>query len=317
MTLDVFLAVAGLAAIIFGSIWLVTSVSRLGAATRMKPATAALTWVALIAAFPELLTSVAAATSGSTGIAFGNAVGSSIANVGLVLGLGAVLTTFRVTDPVLKSQIRTMALVAVVVGLMAFDGSLDRTDGFFLIAVYLGHLVYSTATVARHANEEHSDEVSSGSRPNGSKLRDFGFALMGLVLLAAGAKVLAESAIGIAREMGWDEVMVGLVAVAAVTSLPRLIMLVTSARGEGAGSGVVAIASSNVANLTVVLGVTAAITPITLVPATSRYVFAAVVVFSSAMLPLIAGRTIGRPGGVALLAAYVISVAGAIVWVFA
>ncbi|MBE0618077.1 MAG: calcium/sodium antiporter, partial [Proteobacteria bacterium] len=275
----------GVVLLYYGANLLVRGSSRLAASFGVAPAVIGLTVVAFGTSLPELVVSVTAALQGSADIALGNVVGSNIANVGLILGLGACLRAMTVEFTLLKREVPMgLGAVALVV-LLSADGVLGRIDALVLLAGFCGFLFWSVA-VQRHAPEGVQEAYSPGGQDATGKGKDGACALCGLVGVLLGGHWLVAGGISVAGALGVPAVVIGLTVIAVGTSLPELAAsLVAVARGED-DIGIGNVLGSNLFNLLGILGVAALFDPIA-VPATFfRFQYPVLAAFALALLPI-------------------------------
>ncbi len=248
--------------IVFGLIALIWSADRFiaGAASialnsGMAKLTIGLTIVAFGTSAPEIIVSLFAALDGSGNIAVGNALGSNITNVGLVLGVTALIAAIPVSRKILINELPVLFIVSLLAGYVLYDATIDRFDGLLLLTGLAGFMfyLYRKAVNATPEEDTDEDEVDQFTGLSNGKAW-FNFAL-GLVVLLISAKFLVDGAVTIARAYEISELIIGLTIVAIGTSLPELAASVTSAlRGhhEIAFGNVI---GSNIFNLLVVMAV--------------------------------------------------------------
>ena len=305
--MDVLLALAGvvvgLVLLNKGADWLVEGASSLAALARISPLLIGLTIVAFGTSLPELSVSVTASLEGDAGITLGNLVGSNIANILLVLGLAAFLRPIDVSMKVVHRQSVLMAASAVLVLLVAMDGTVSRLDALVLLAAFclwLGHFIQDARRAAKKAggtsDPEHKAPVAT--------VKTIG----GLLVVLLSAAVLVSSAIDLAGGLGVPTVLIGLTVVAIGTSLPELVTTVKASRRDESDLSVGNVLGSNVFNSLFVLGVAAAIQPLSL-GQDVRFDLVLMVAASVALVPLLyTGRVLSRREGAVMLGAYVVYV---------
>jgi len=249
MVLNIFLLCLGIALLYFGSEWMVKGSASLALSFSIRPAIVGLTVVAFATSAPELLVSLIAAYKGSSGISLGNILGSNVANIGLVLGLSAVVKVLSVDRKLVHREIPFMIGTSALFWLVCADGHLGRIDGIILLAALALFLIMGVMTARRSGKNESS--VS----PVREKARWFIFlTLIGMGALLLGADLIVRASIFIAREFGLSEVFIGLSFVAVGTSLPELATsVVAGARGEHDIS-VGNVVGSNIFNICLVIG---------------------------------------------------------------
>lgn len=244
--LDFFRLVLGAALLYFGAEWLVSGSVRLARTLGIRPLVIGLTVVAWGTSAPELVVSGAAALRGSADIALGNVIGSNLANLGLILGLTALIAPPIVDGGLVRREVPVLVGTTFLLPLLLLDGKISRTES---LALLVGALLFTIWTVRQSgvvegpSEEEIASralgEVSRGSEGIGNgpqrapRLPAVALAVAGLVLLVAGGTVFVDGAVGLARAVGISERVVGLTVVAVGTSLPELAASVVAAlRGQ-------------------------------------------------------------------------------------
>jgi cation:H+ antiporter len=274
VTADFLLLCVGMSLLLLGGDLLVRGAARLAASLGVSSLAVGLTVVAFGTSAPELAVNVLAAIRGSGGLSFGNIVGSNLANIGLIFGVGAIFRPIPIQDVVVRREIPMMLLATGAAMGLAFDhwlnGELtffDRGDGVILLLFFVVFLYYTIGELldrrarARVAADSELAARSSDLPPARPK-RDLGLALGGVALLAVGADVTVGSATTLARALGVPEVVIGLTLVAVGTSLPELAATVVAIVRNESAMAVGNVVGSNIFNLLLVGGLTATIRPI-------------------------------------------------------
>ena len=212
---------------------------------------------------PEMMISAIAAVDGSPGIAIGNAFGSNVANIGLILGVTALLTPIVANGGILKKEFPI--LIAVTLGIFAimFDGQLSRIDGLILIACLVALLTWFAKTAQSApaaALENVIDEVPA--TPTMSLGKACGWTLIQLILLMSSSKLFVWGATAIAVSLGVSDVVIGLTIVALGTSLPELASSIAAVRKNEHDMAIGNIVGSNLFNTLAVIGIAASIKPL-------------------------------------------------------
>jgi len=306
--------IAGLVGLYCGAEWLVRGATRIAVSLRISPLLIGLTVVAFGTSMPEMVAGAVAAWNGNTDIVLGNVFGSNIANVGLILGVAALLRVVPVRLQLLRREVPLMLLATVAVYAIAAGGRVERWHGALLFAGLIGFTVLAMqfarqerATVEREF-ARFSDEIGRARRPG--ILVDVVWVIAGLVALAIGARLLVSSAVQLARTVGISEFLISVSIVAIGTSLPELATsVVASLRGE---SDVLVgnIVGSNVFNLLGALGISALIRPLPVASEIVRVDLPVVLAFGIAMLVTLRWhRAVVRWEGALLLAGYVVYLA--------
>ena len=265
-----------LLAVIGGFILLVWGADRfvLGAAATARnlgvsPLIIGLTVVGFGTSAPALLVSGVPAWQGNGGLAVGNAIGSNITNIALILGLTALICPLRVASQTLRREMPVLLGVMLVSLLLVSDGRLDFSDGLVLLGGLVLMLIWMTHLGLRDRNRvpdplvaEFSDEIPADMRLPVA----LGWLLLGLIVLLASSRLLVWGAVGIAEAIGVSDLVIGLTIVALGTSLPELAASVMSALKGEHDIAVGNVIGSNLFNLLGVLGLPGVIAPLDVSP---------------------------------------------------
>lgn len=216
---------------------------------------------------PEMLVSAMSAVEGNPGIAVGNAYGSNICNIALILGITSLINPIQVTSGVLKKELPILFAVTCVSILLLTDQSLSRMESFFLIAVFLTLLGWSFFQQQNHESDSFAGEVEAGiEAPVISLKKAVLYLLIGLAILILSSRLLVFSAVAIARTLGVSDLLIGLTIVALGTSLPELASSVTAARKNQHDIALGNIIGSNLFNTLAVVGIAGLIHPMAIEP---------------------------------------------------
>ncbi|GGK02110.1 calcium/sodium antiporter [Alloalcanivorax dieselolei] len=279
----------------------VTGAAGLSLKLGLSPALVGLTLVAFGTSAPEILVSATAALSDSSALAVANALGSNIANMGLVLALTLLWRPVPCPQDSRHQVLSVCLLVTALAGVVLIDGRLTRVDGVLLLA---GLTVLAVATWKRKALME----APPRDNPEGGRGRDLLLFLGGLVLLLISARALVWGATEVARQLGVGEALIGLTLVALGTSLPELATCLAATRRGHGELALGNVLGSNILNLLMVLPMPALLGPGRLAdPALLDRDYTAVVLLTLVMalgMMLAVRRPLGRGTGLALLAGY-------------
>ena len=267
--------IAGLVLLIWGADRFVHGAAAAARNFGIQPLLIGLTIVALATSSPEILVSIVAALRGEAGLAFGNAIGSNICNIGLVLGCVALVRPIELRSATLRREMPTLLAVTLLAVSLFLDSFLSRVDGFVLLGGLVIVMIWLTRLGLRSAeNDPIKREFEAEIPANVSTRMAIFWLLVGLATLLVGAELLVDGAIEIARQLGVSEVVIGVTLVALGTSLPELaVSLVSAMKGEF-GLAIGNIVGSNIFNMLAVIGVAAAISPYALAPSVlSLHVF--------------------------------------------
>jgi cation:H+ antiporter len=248
--------VAGLAGLVFGADRFVFGASNLARRLGVSPLLVGMLIVGLGTSAPEMLVSVIAAVDGAGGLAIGNAVGSNIANVGLVLGVAALIKPIDLHRDVVRRELPVVLGITAIVALLLIDGSLGVIDGAILVAMLI---VFMIRTIRAGRSLDEDDEEDKP--PLDSYARATRRLIIGLALLVGSSRAVVWGASTIASTLGVSDLIIGLTIVAIGTSLPELAATAASAfKGEHA-MAIGNVLGSNVFNLLAVLPFPALIDP--------------------------------------------------------
>jgi len=321
MVLDVVLLTVGFSLLIAGGHALVKGASQLADSLGVSELTIGLTVVAFGTSAPELAVNTLAAVEGSSAIAFGNIVGSNIANVTLVLGIAALVRPLKIESAIVSREIPMMLLATaatLILGLDRIRGETelyDRSDGLMFLLLFALFLHYSISEVVSKRSRDPFVKVVAESVVL-SAFWTAGkagmVALVGLGILLAGAELTVARAVSLAVSLDVPRSVIGLTIVAFGTSLPELATSIVATWKGQTNLAVGNVVGSNIFNLLFVLGTTAVIRPVE-VPLTGGAAdLVALAVFAALLLPLFRSpmSRITRWHGVALVMAYL----GYLVW---
>lgn len=254
----------GFVFLVLGAEVLVRGASRLARAMGITPLVVGLTVVAFGTSAPEVAVSVQSALAGKGDLAFGNVVGSNIANILLVLGLSACVAPLVVAVPLVRVDVPIMVMATVLVVNLAWDGTISRPEGVVLLAALTGYVWFTVASsrkavaTAKEGGGGNDDSVPRGAA---AMAMNVVLVLAGFGLLVYGSDFLVAAAVTMARAWGVSELVIGLTVVAVGTSLPEVATSVmASFRGER-DIAVGNVIGSNIFNLLCVLGAASTLAP--------------------------------------------------------
>lgn len=311
--MDYVFLVVGIALLYFGGESLVRGAVRLARSLGVSPLVIGLTIVAFGTSSPELFANLAAVLGGTPELAFGNILGSNVANVALILGLSAVITPIVVRSVVVRREVPVMLLASFALVPVFLGGVMGRFEGAVfvaLLATYLWRLFKGGERPAVEA--EFAVEYGDHGRGR-ADVRSWLLVAGGLGLLAGGARLLVLGATAIARSWGVPELVIGLTVVALGTSLPELVTSVVAARKGEPDIALGNVVGSNVFNVLGILGISALVRPLPLPADGGWRDIAVMLAFSVVLLPmLVSGLRLARFEGALLLAGYL----GYMAWLF-
>lgn len=306
---NAFEVIVGLLLLIWGADRFVHGAAATARNLGVPPLLIGLTIVAIATSAPEILVSLVAALRGEPGLAIGNAIGSNIANIGLVLGAVALLRPVELKSATLRREMPALLAVSLLTVSLFLDSYLSRIDGLVLMAGLVIVMIWLTRLGFRSATSDPLQAEFDAEIPKHMSMPVAVFWLIvGIATLLLGAELMVDGAVDIAKSLGVSEVVIGITMVAVATSLPELAVSVVSAfRGEY-GLAIGNIVGSNIFNLLAVVGVAAIIRPASLPPSVLSlhiFVMVAFTLVLFAMTYEYEGRgQITRFEGFALIAAY-------------
>ena len=309
MTREVLLFVGGVGVLYFGAEWLVRASARLAVSLGVSPIVLGLTVVSMGTSAPELVVSLVSAMGGNSDLAIGNVMGSNLANIGLVLGVSAIVKPLNVSGRVVTREVPVMLVITALLLPLIWDLKITRLEGVAMLLVLVAYLWFVFWTTKDEDEEvlgefAHFAEEAVGLTP-WAAARDLGLIFMGISGLVLGALAIRESAVVLAEAMGISELVIGLILVSVGTSLPELATSLVATMRNEADIAVGNIIGSNVFNIAAVLGITATVTPLSVSPEVLSIEFPAVMLMSVLLLPIVrANLTIQRAEGIVLLGTY-------------
>ena len=297
------LLLAGGAVLLYaGAELLVRGASDLALAIGLKASTVGVTVVAFATTAPELFVALLGAVTVSTDIGLGAIVGSNIANVGLVLGLSALIRPLDISETVLKRHVPFMLLAALLLVALGWDGRIGPAEGVVLLAT----LVAFTIVVMRRIQRTQSG-ITAADREEmpDAKLRDVGAVVAGIVALVLGSRWLIDGGQSLLAAAGYSDIFIGLTVLALGTSLPELAAsIVAAVRGEASFS-IGNVVGSNIYNVLAVIGILAIVTPISVSPGVRGFEFPALVAFTVVLVAMMyRGERLSRLDGGVLVVGY-------------
>lgn len=263
-----------IAAIITGLILLVWSADRFveGAATTarhfgMPALLIGMVIVGFGTSAPEMVVSALAATQGNPGIALGNAYGSNITNIALILGITALISPIVVHSQVLRRELPLLTILSLAAAWQLWDGHLSRADAVLLLLVFVALMGWTIWQGMRQKKDEFGLEMDGKLEQRQMPLKQAIFWLIvGLILLIISSRVLVWGAVDIAHALGVSDLIIGLTIVAVGTSLPELASSVIAARKGEHDIALGNIVGSNLFNTLAVVGIAGLIHPMAVGP---------------------------------------------------
>ncbi|MDX1480833.1 MAG: calcium/sodium antiporter [Woeseiaceae bacterium] len=306
--IDVLRLLGGVVYLVLGGDLLVRGALGLARRTSIPPVIIGLTVVAFGTSAPELVISVLAAVNGYTDVALGNVVGSNIANVLLVLGAPAVISPIVADAAGLRRQSVFMVAITLVFIGLAMNGTLSSVEGFLLLGLLLAAMLSVYFFNLDVPGADEIDEAAQLERALGLPHKLFtaiGFVVLGIVMLPVGADLTVEAAVSIALALEIPEVVIASTIVALGTSLPELSTTLIAAFHRSSDIAIGNVIGSNVLNILLVAGASAAVASLPVAPSLIEIDFWALAAATLLLLALVVSRVpVGRAAGFVMLGGY-------------
>ena len=309
--IQIALVAVGLTMLYFGAEWMVRGSVAIANKFQISQLVIGLTIVAFGTSTPELAVSVSSALQGMSDVALGNVVGSNIVNIGLILGIAAIISPIVVARNVIKKEIPILIGVSFLLVLISIDGEISFVDGLILVSGVVVFSIFSYKTSKKETAVESESAVITQTIAIPKSIFLIG---IGLVLLTFGSFVTVENAVNIAQQIGLSERIIGLTLVAVGTSLPELITSVIAAKKGHVDLSIGNIVGSNMFNILAIVGISSTISGITVneLMWTDYYIM---IGFALVLIPIMkTGFVINRKEGVLLFAGYIAYTITLILW---
>ena len=255
--IDIFYVLIGLTLLAWSADKLVEYSVSLAKHLNVSPFLIGIVIIGFGTSLPEMLVSALAALDNVGGIAIGNALGSNIANIGLVLGFSALFSTIAISKKVLKSDLTVLFLITSLTIALLFDRQLSTLDGIILTICLFSYLVWSAISDKKSSQDssQQDDEYNLDEQPEDSLKKSTLWTIISLIILLGSSKLLLVGAIGISKTLGVSDLMIGLTVIAIGTSMPELAASVAAAKQKQTGLIIGNILGSNAFNTLGVLGI--------------------------------------------------------------
>ena len=285
--MNIILLVLGFILLLKGADWFVDGSSSIASRFGIPQLIIGLTIVAMGTSLPEAFVSITAALKSNAAITIGNVVGSNILNVGIILGITALIRPLHIQNSTIKYEMPFMMLVTLVLILQGINNTISRFDGIILWLFFLGYLYY----IFRMTKNQTEEAEIKKTNPL--------FIPLGLVCLMIGSNFAVDAATNIAISLGVSQRFIG-------TSLPELVTSVTAAKKGNADIAIGNIIGSNIFNILFVVGSSALITPVPFEPNFIIDSFIAILIGLVLYLCTKKTRVLDKKAGILLLITYLI-----------
>jgi cation:H+ antiporter len=297
--MDILIFIVSMTALIYGADFIIHQSEKIAFHYNISPFVIGATLVAVGTSLPEMAVSISASLKGSADIAVANVIGSTIFNIALVLGAVFLLAKKIMPDRDLFAKDSAWALFPILVFiLMSIDGKLSLVDGILFLFLMCGFLLF---LISSNQVEEPDDELKKEPFGWGKSAL---FLALGFILTIGGADFAINSASSIAREFGISEWLIGLFLVAFGTSLPELTISVKAALNNQADLAIGNIIGSNVANFTMVLGLSSIVNPLNVNLSENFFDIAAAFILSLMLVLITANKMYNKSAGIALMVVF-------------
>jgi len=300
IAINALLTVVGLAMLCFGGNWLVSGGVSIAKKLRISQMVIGLTVVAYGTSTPELAASITAAVGLHTDLILGNIVGSNISNIGMVIGISAIISPLLVSKATTRKEVPIMIGVMLLLVAISVDGEISQYDGILLIAGLIAFTVYTLSRAKKERKQEEDLSTQKSSVP-----RALGLVAIGSGLLYLGGYLTIENVVLIAQDIGISETVMGITIVAIGTSLPELITSITAIKKGHTDIGIGTIVGSNIYNILMIMGVASVITGIAVVPGIFTD-YLVMIGFAVVLVAFLRSGIIPRPAGIGLAIAYAV-----------
>lgn len=256
--LNLLFFVLSLVLLYFGADFLIKGSVKIALRLKISKTIIGLTFVALGTSMPEFVISLVSRIQGSSDIPIGNGVGSSIANIGLVLGLSALIRPMNVDKMLNKRDMPVLIGITLIFSLFSLNGIFGWTEGLIIFSLFTAYMIF---IVKMGKKKSHTSEISEAEVNNydNKKVKlsiAIGLGVLGLGLLVGGAQLLVYSGTNIARKLGVSELVISITMIAVGTSLPELFTSIIAVIKNEVNISIGNIIGSNIFNISFVLGST-------------------------------------------------------------
>lgn len=294
----------GLLLIVKGGDWFTESAISIARASGLPEVLIGATIVSLATTLPEALVSISAAEDGYTTISIGNAVGSIICNIGLILAFINIIKPSKITSNFFKLKSLLMILYFVIMAYLAIDGRINKSDAIVLITMLIVYIVFDFFILKNKLDKKPvKQKLHLDSK---MKLKIGLFFVLGAVAILAGSEILVHSGVILAKGIGVPESVIALSLIAVGTSLPEFATALTALKKGHTNISIGNILGANILNITMVTGISAFVAPLKILKQNLFLDFpVALLVMLVLVIPSFISKRIYRVQGLALLIIYI------------
>ncbi len=294
--MDLLIFIVSMAALVFGADFIINQSEKIALHYKISPFVIGATLVALGTSLPEMAVSISASLQGSGDIAVANVIGSTIFNISLVLAVVFIISKKIIPKRDLFAKDSAWSLFPILIFIiMSIDGELSAFDGFLFLVLMLAYLIFLISSDQVEQNDEEDDKDKFAWKKTALLL------LVGFIFTIVGADFAIQSAENIARDFGISEWLIGLFLVAFGTSLPELTISIKAALSNNSDLAIGNIIGSNVANFTMVLGLSSLVNPLNVDLSANFFDIATAFVLSLMLVFITANKLYNKSAGIVLL----------------
>ncbi|WP_121626592.1 calcium/sodium antiporter [Poseidonibacter antarcticus] len=294
--MDIFIFIVSMAALIYGADFIIEQSEKIALHYKISSFVIGATLVALGTSLPEMAVSMSASIKGSGDIAVANVIGSTIFNISLVLGVVFLIAkNVKPTRDLFAKDSAWSLFPIFAFILMGIDGEINFVDGLLFLALMAGYLMF---LISSNAMEEIDEDIAKEKFAWGKTAL---LLAVGFIFVVVGADFAIDSASNIARSFGISEWVIGLFLIAFGTSLPELTISIKSALNNNTDLAIGNIIGSNVANFTMVLGLSSLINPLNVDLSANLFDITAAVIASVMLVFITANKLYNKSAGIALM----------------
>ncbi|WP_427338903.1 calcium/sodium antiporter [Caloranaerobacter sp. DY30410] len=304
MFTSIILFIFGLILVIKGGDWFVDSSVKIAKISGLPEVFIGATLVSIATTSPEIMVSATAAVKGHSTMSVGNAIGSIICNIGLILGLTNIIMPSKIDKRLFSGKAFLMVLYMILLFILGFNGFIDRADSIILITLFIIYVIYNSYSVkSRKASVSNKGNKKIFSKEIIKIAISF---IFGITAILIGANLLIDNGVILAGYLGIPEAIISLTLIALGTSLPELVTAITALRKGHGGLSIGNIIGANVLNITLVIGISGVITPLKLLKQNIFFDFpVALILMLLLLIPFLRRNEITRLNGLMLLLVYI------------
>ncbi len=213
---------------------------------------------------PELVVSTMSSIDGNTGIALGNAYGSNIANIALILGVTALIKPVQVSSNILRKELPILTFFTILTGILLWDLHFGQFDAGLLLVLFSSLMIWTISQGLKEGKDKLAEQIDESVEKKISLSRALVYLVLGLLVLIVSSRILVWGAVQLAKQFGVSDLVIGLTIVAVGTSLPELASSIIATKKGEHDIAMGNVIGSNLFNSTAVAGIAGAIHPVTL-----------------------------------------------------